>query len=100
MGCALLIEIEEEARRKPLLEEWMGLQEHLFAELADRSQIYAKYDSSQVGDRRLSAVQYLTFAVSDAPVALGCDFPGLEGRVSLDERQRSALAEDLAATTG
>ena len=77
----------------------MGLQEHLFAELANHTRIYAKYDPSQVGDRRLSAVQYLTFDVPDAPIALGCDLPGLEGTVTLDQRQRSALAEDLAATT-
>ena len=99
LGCVLLIEIEEEARRKPLLEEWMGLQEHLFMELADGTRVYAEYDPTQVGDRRLSAVQYLTFNVPDVPVALGCDLPALEGTVALDEGQRSALAEDLAATT-
>jgi len=99
LGCVLLIEIEEEARRKPLLEEWMGLQEHIFVELADGTGVYAKYDPAQVGDRRLSAVQYLTFNVADGPVALGCDLPALEGTVALDEGQRSALAEDLAATT-
>ena len=99
LGCVLLIEIEEEARRKPLLEEWMGLQEHIFVELADGTGVYAKYDPAQVGDRRLSAVQYLTFNVADGPVALGCDLPALEGTVALDEGQRSALGEDLAATT-
>ena len=99
LGCVLLIEIEEEARRKPLLEEWMGLQEHLFMELADGTGGYAKYEPAQVGDRRLSAVQYLTFNVPDVPVALGCDLPALEGAVTLDEGQRSALAEDLAAAT-
>ncbi len=99
LGCVLLIEIEEEARRKPLLEEWMGLQEHLFVELADGARVYAEYDPTQIGDRRLSAVQYLTFRVPDTPVALGCDLPALEGTVALDEMQRSALAEDLAATT-
>jgi len=52
-----------------------------------------------VGRGRLSAVQYLTFNVPDAPVTLGCDLPALEGTVALDEGQRSALAEDLAATT-
>ena len=99
LGCVLLIEIEEEARRKPLLEEWLGLQEHVFVELVDGTRVYAEYDPAQVGDRRLSAVQYLTFRVPDAPVALGCDLPALEGTVALDEGQRSALTEDLAAST-
>jgi hypothetical protein len=77
----------------------MGLEEHLFVELADGTRVYAEYDPAQVGDRRLSAVQYLTFSVPDAPVALGCDLPALEGIVALVDGQRSALAEDLAATT-
>ena len=100
LGCALLIEIEEEARRQPLLEEWMGLQEHLFAELPNNTRVYAEYDPAQVGERRLSAVQYLTFKLQESPVALGCDLPVLEGLVALDETQRVALAEDLAASTG
>ena len=64
-----------------------------------RTRAHAQCDPTQVGDRRLSAVQYLMFNVPDASVALGCDLPVLEGTVALDEGQRSALAEDLAATT-
>ena len=85
--------------RRPLLEAWLGLQECLYAELADGTRAHAQYDPTRIGDRCLSAVQYLTFNVPDAPVALGCDLPVLEGAVALDEGQRSALAEDLAATT-
>jgi hypothetical protein len=78
----------------------MGLQEHLFAELPDNTRVYAEYDPAQVGERRLSAVQYLTFELQDSPIALGCDLPGLEGLVTLDGPQRVALAEDLAASIG
>ena len=85
--------------RRSLLEAWLGLQECLYAELADGTRAHAQYDPTRIGDRCLSAVQYLTFNVSDGPVALGCDLPALEGTVDLDEGQRSALAEDLAATT-
>ena len=85
--------------RRPLLEAWLGLQKCLYAELADGTRAHAEYDPTQVGDRRLSAIQYLTFNVPDAPVARGCDLPALEGTVVLDEGQRSALAKDLAATT-
>ena len=67
--------------------------------MADGTRAHAQYDPTRIGDRCLSAVQYLTFNVPDAPVALGCDLPVLEGAVALDEGQRSALAEDLAATT-
>jgi len=100
LGCALLIEIEEEEERRPLLESWLGLQECLYAELANGTQIRAGYDPTQVGRGRLSAVQYLTFDLPEGPVRLGSDFPTLEISVDLNEAQRTALATDLAATQG
>ena len=66
--------------RRPLLEAWLCLQECLYAELADGTRAHAECDPTQVGDRRLSAVQYLMFNVPDTSVALGCDLPVLEGQ--------------------
>ena len=98
LGCALLIEIEDEAKRRPLLEAWLGLQECLYAETADGSRTYAEFDPTQVGRGRLSAVQYLSFSLEHGPVRLGSDFAALELTVDLTEDQRAALADDLAAT--
>ena len=98
LGCALLIEIEDEAERRPLLEAWLGLQECLYAETADGSRVYAEFDPTQVGRGRLSAVQYLSFSLESGPVRLGSDFAALELTVDLTEAQRAALAADLAAT--
>ena len=53
-----------------------------------------------MGQDRLSAVQYLVFALPDVPVRLGSDFAALELVVDLDEAQQTALAADLAATLG
>ncbi len=100
LGCALLIEIEDEVKRRPLLEAWLGLQECLYAETADGSRTYAEFDPTQVGRGRLSAVQYLTFTVASGPVRLGSDFPALELSVDLSAAQQAALAADLAATRG
>ena len=55
---------------------------------------------TRVGDRRLSAVQYLVFTLSGGPVRLGSNFAALELVVDLDEAQQAALAADLAATLG
>ena len=98
LGCALLIEIPEEKDRKPLLTAWLGLQEHFYLVLADGSRVYAEYDSSQVGEDRLSAVQYLTFSLDSPPVGLGCDFENLNEEIDLSKEQMEALAEDLSAT--
>ena len=98
LACVLLIEIEAESDRKPLLESWMGLEKCIY--LLDRkgNKIFAQHDPTQVGDRRLSAVQYLKFVIKEPPVALGCTFDELAGEVELTKEQRNALAEDLAAT--
>ncbi len=100
LGCTLLIEIDNEDERRRMLTAWLGLQEHLYALDHDGNRSYAGFDPSQVGTDRLSAVQYLTFDLSTPPVALGCDFPGMVLETNLDEAQRVALADDLAATRG
>jgi len=86
--------------RRPLLEAWLGLQECLYAELADGTRVHAEFDPSQVGRGRLSAVQYLKFTLPEAPVRLGSDFAALELSVDLYEVQLAALATDLADTLG
>lgn len=97
LGCAMLIEIPDAADRKPLLEKWLGLQEHIYLRLEDGSQVYASFDPMQVGSDRISAVQYLLFACPTPPVAIGTDFPDLSAEVELNDEQRAALAADLAA---
>jgi hypothetical protein len=43
---------------------------------ADGKKASARYDERQVGDSRVSSVQYLKFDVGkQAPVAVGCDHP-------------------------
>lgn len=96
LGCALLIEIPDAADRKPLLTQWLGLQEHLYLVLEDGSRVYATFDPTQVGDDRISAVQYLRFACPTPPVAIGTDFQALAAEVELTDAQREALAADLA----
>jgi hypothetical protein len=97
LGCTLLIGIEDEAARDDKLRAWRGLPQHLYAELADGTRVRASFDPRQVGDDRLSSVQYLKFAVgAEPPVALGADLPELSVRTELSAEQRAALAEDLA----
>ncbi|KAG1648750.1 Rubrerythrin-1 [Nymphon striatum] len=99
LGAVLLIEIADAALRNQLLREWVGLQSHVYVELADGSKKYASFDPMQVGDDRLSAVQYLRFAVQGAtPVAAGIDFEHLDARVDFTTAQVTALAQDLAQT--
>jgi hypothetical protein len=98
LGCTLLIELEDEAQRSEKLAAWRDLPRHLYALLDDGERVGASFDERQVGERRLSSVQYLKFRVNGrAPVALGVDHPALKVETRLDDAQRAALAADLAA---
>ncbi len=98
LGCTLLIEIEDEAKRQPLLEAWINLPNTIYAAAADEEKRYAEFDLTQIGRGRLSSVQYLTFSLDDPPIVIGCDLPDLAGEILLDQTQQIALAHDLAAT--
>jgi len=96
LGCTLLIEIPTAEARAELLTAWLGLQAHLYARLADGRRVSASFDPKQVGETRISAVQYLRFDVGgETPVALGCDFPAYTHEAELSGAQREALAVDL-----
>ena len=96
IGCTLLIEIDNPEKREEKLSHWLDLPKHVYLETKKNKKSYARFDPRQVGERRLSAVQYLKFKVDEKTlVALGCDFPSLRGRVELDIQQRQALEKDL-----
>ena len=96
LGCSLLVEIEDPSVRRQCLEAWLDLPEHLYALLEDGTRIRAGFDPGQVGDDRLSAVQYLKFNTQgQVPVALGCDLPQLMLEQPLTPAQSAALQADL-----
>jgi hypothetical protein len=97
LGCTLLIGIDDPAERATKLGEWLALPQHVYAERPDGTRVRATFDPRQVGDERLSSVQYMKLPVgAEAPVAIGVDLPGLEVREALTDAQRAALADDLA----
>lgn len=97
LGCCLLVEIEDEAERAIKLSAWKGLPDHLYVRCTDGAVVRATYDPAQVGEDRISSVQYLKFAVgARTPEALGCDLPALQVEAVLTPEQRAALTADLA----
>lgn len=96
LGCTLLIEIDDPAERERKLKAWLSLPEHLYLKREDGSLVRATWDPAQVGDTRLSSVQYLKFAVGERPpVAVGVDHPELTAETVLSEGQRETLRLDL-----
>lgn len=98
LGATLLIEITEAADRDVKLRQWLGLQGHLYLEFPDGARVRPTFDPRQVGEERLSSVQYLKFDVGGrTPVAVGSDLPALTLRAPLTAEQQEALRQDLAA---
>jgi Protein of unknown function (DUF3501) len=98
LGCTLLIEIDDAEARAVKLARWLDLPDRLYARLEDGTKARPRYDRRQVGETRLSAVQYVKFAVGKrAPVAIGCDHADAEigGETILSDSQRAALQRDL-----
>jgi hypothetical protein len=96
LGVSLLVELTDPAERDRKLREWLPLPTHLYLKLASGERVRPRYDPRQVGEDRLSSVQYLKFDTrGEVPVALGCDLPALSGETVLDAEQREALRADL-----
>jgi len=96
IGCSLLIEIDDPADRRRKLGEWLDLPRHVYVSLEGGERAYARFDPDQVGEDRLSAVQYLKFDTTGrVPVAVGSDFPPLTEETALTPEQRDALRRDL-----
>ncbi len=96
LGCTLLIEIDNQAERDRKLKAWLDLPARLFIKLEDGRLVRPSWDTAQVGDSRLSSVQYLKFEVGTGlPVAIGADHPELQLETALSTAQRETLALDL-----
>ena len=51
--------------RADRLTKGLALPSHLYVRRADGQKAYARFDTRQVGDTRVSSVQYLKFEVGD-----------------------------------
>jgi len=96
LGCTLLIEIDDALQRDIVLRKWLNLPKHLYLMLDNGERAAASFDERQIGDDRLSTVQYLKFACGSAkPIGIGIDHPALEVEQELTSEQQAALVEDL-----
>jgi hypothetical protein len=97
LGCTLLVTIDSEAERDVKLRAWLDLNGRLYAKLEDGTLVRPTFDARQVGDERLSSVQYLKFPVGPkAPVAIGVEGDAA-AECTLSEEQKAALQSDLDA---
>ena len=96
LGCTLLIEIDDPARRAELLARWKGLPGSLYVVTQSGARIPAEFDPRQVGEGRISSVHYLKFRIGDqVPRKVGCSHPEVAAEAALTPEQTAALCQDL-----
>jgi uncharacterized protein DUF3501 len=96
LGCTLLIEIDDAAKRAELLARWMDLPGTLYVETVDGARVPAQFDPRQVGESRISSVHYLKFRLGDkVPHKVGCAHPEIAAETLLTPDQTVALCQDL-----
>ena len=96
LGCTLLVEIDDPAKREELLTRWKGLPETLYMESQNGTRVPAQFDARQVGETRISSVHYLKFRLGDqVPAKVGCSHPEIAAETVLTPDQITALCQDL-----
>ena len=96
LGCTLLIEIDDPVERDHKLSQWVELPKYLYLKMEDGCKILADFDERQIGQKRLSSVQYLKFNTQGKiPISIGSDFHLFQEETLLSNDQKKALANDL-----
>jgi len=95
LGCTLLIEYSDEKQRDQMLCELLNLPKHLYVESKDGTKSYAEFDKSQVGDKKVSSVQFLKFRCKANPIKIGSDHAKMDIVMNLSEAQIQTFKEDL-----
>jgi hypothetical protein len=115
LSATLLIEFEDAQVRARELPKLLGIERHLWLRVGDLPPVQATFDTRQIGDDRVSAVQYLTFTLpsvhrrlwlgfaqarpGDAGpggIRLAVDHPHYTWQALLPPEVAKALAEDFA----
>ncbi|NQZ98113.1 MAG: DUF3501 family protein [Myxococcales bacterium] len=105
LSATLMIEIPDRSRVRSELDRLVGIDEHVFMDIGDET-IQATFDEKQFEEDRISAVQYVRFALgpelaarfrdSTASVSLRVEHPNYTSSTAIEGRARASLAADLA----
>jgi hypothetical protein len=103
LSATLLIAYETPAERDVKLRELLGLEMHLWLEVAGADRTCAVFDAHQIASHRISAVQYIRFKLQKrqmkafpAGAAIVSDHPAYAARRELTPAELEELAPDFA----
>lgn len=95
LGCTLLVEYEVQAERDVQLKVLKDLPQHLYLLMENGEKTSALYDERQIGDDKLSSVQFLKFKCPSPPIGIGSTHPDLLLEDEIPMHQRDVLKHDL-----
>jgi hypothetical protein len=106
LSATLMIEITDTRQVRPELDRLVGIDEHVFMDVAG-AQVRARFDPKQREEDRISAVQYVRFPLGPelaqrfcdpaAPVRLRVEHPNYRAAAEVDGESRASLIADLRA---
>jgi Protein of unknown function (DUF3501) len=109
LGATLFIEVQSDAALRRVLDQLVGLQDHV-ALVVEGRRAGATFDQEQFTADKLAAVQYIKFPLDPASrealgrpgadVRLTVDHPNYRHEARLSEETRASLAGDLALASG
>jgi Protein of unknown function (DUF3501) len=104
LSATLMIDIPERDRIRATLDRLIGIDEHVFLDVGERS-VRARFDPKQFEQDRISAVQYVRFALGPElaarfrdpkiPVALRVEHPSYRHHTPIEGESRASLSADL-----
>ncbi len=102
LSASLLIEYETPEERSVKLKQLLGLEKHLWVEVPGAGRTPSIFDTRQIGEERISSVQYVKFRLTQAQqsawgkgTALISDHPCYQARHELTSVELAELESDF-----
>ena len=109
LSATLLMEYETPEEREVILPKLLGIENHVWLAVGDLPRAGAKFDTAQIGETRVSSVQYIIFpleaahreqwldAAGDGTLRLVVDHPDYTAETKIPVEIAEALAKDFSA---
>lgn len=104
LSATLMIEFPDERERLEKLTALRNIESHLFLSIDGAGNAPAQFDRRQIGEDRLSSVQFIRFPLTPAqrkalrdgaPLRIVCDHPAYPQTVEVDSASVRAIASDI-----
>jgi hypothetical protein len=104
LSATMMLEYETEAERREILQQLVGIEEHVWLRIGETPPLKARFDVRQLDETKVSSVQYLKWHLNEGQcrllkqdgtvVRVIIDHPYYEAQAVLSEETRRAIMHD------